>query len=83
MKNILVEKPFDIMCITESKCSDDYPMIKIHQDYKWTGKNRSTNGGGGIGFLVNNHTISVIAKNYDFEWLWISAKMEDTQLAIV
>ena len=88
MKVILGERSFDIMCITESKHSDDHPMTEIHEGYKWIGKNRSTNGGGEIGFLVNNHTISVIddnlqgAKSDEFEWLWISAKTEDTQLAI-
>ena len=34
MKAILVEKPIDIMCITESKHSDGHPMIQIHQHYK-------------------------------------------------
>ena len=88
MKSMLMKQPFDIVAITESKRSDDHPVSELHHNYKWIGKNRSANGGGGIGFLLNNKTVPITDANLlnsqddDVERLWIAIRIANTPIAI-
>ena len=80
MKNLLSQKSLDIVAIAESARDDDHPVIELHPDYKWIGKNRHSGKGGGIGFMCNSNKISIIDENLlnsmtdTFERLWISVK---------
>ena len=57
MKQLLQESKMDIIGVCETKRSDDHPIIEVHDEYNWIGKNRLNNRGGGIGFLHANHIV--------------------------
>jgi hypothetical protein len=88
MKQLMHEQPLDIIALVETKRSADHPVLEIHNDYQWIGKNRQSRNGGGIGFLYNTKTVSVIEDNllnskYDsLERLWISVKVGKSTMAI-
>ena len=48
------------MAVTESRRSDDHPVVEMHPDFKWIGKNRPDGYGGGLGFMYNTKSISII-----------------------
>ena len=88
MKQLLQKHNIDIVAISESKRDDDHPVINIHPDYAWIGKNRSTGKGGGVGFMLNKNSVSVTdgillnSMDDEFERLWMSIKVLDTTIAL-
>lgn len=88
VKQLLYDKTLDIIAITESKRNTDHPVIELHRDYKWIGKDRVNGIGGGVGFLLNSKSISVNddnllgSKTDTLERLWISVRSAYTTIAI-
>ena len=88
MKKLLDEEKMDIVALTETKRNDDHPVSNLHHNYNWIGKNRSNGRGGGIGFIYNSKSISVIDDNLlnskadNRERMWISIKCDQAVIAI-
>ena len=59
MKHMLSENKFDIIGLTETRRNKDSPVFEIPHNFKWLGKDRTSNKGGGIGFFVNIKTVSI------------------------
>lgn len=78
----------DIVAVAESKRNSDHIVSDLHKDFKWIGKNRSKNRGGGIGFIYKSNNVSVInddllnSKDDHFERLWILIKVGAEQIAL-
>lgn len=78
----------DIIAIVETRRNDDHPVSNLHNDYSWIGKNRLNGMGGGIGFLCNSKSVSVMddnllnSKTDTFERLWISVRSGKDVMAI-
>ena len=80
LKDIPERHSFDIYAITGSKRNEDHPVIELHDDYYWIGKDRIIKDDGGIGLLYHNKKISIVndnllnSKNDDFERMWVTFK---------
>ena len=88
MKEMLDVHKLDMIAICESQRNDDHPVVEMHEDYIWLGKNRKDGMGGGVGFLCNKKSISVNDDNLleskvdDYERYWISVKVNRLTIAI-
>ena len=88
MKHLLRENNLDIIALSETKRNDDHPVTELAKNYNWIGKNRMNGRDGGIGFVYNSKTVTLAddsllnSKSDEFEWLWISFKVEKCTMAL-
>ena len=88
MKCLLDHNALDIIALAETKRNNDHPVIELHNDYQWIGKNRVSGNGGGVGFMINTKKVSVLEDNLlssqtdEIERLWISVKVNKFNLAV-
>ena len=88
LKMMLSQEKFDIVAFVETQRDDDHPVSEVHGDYAWIGKNRKDGKGGGIGFMTNAKSVTVLDHNLlnfmdgDLERLWISMKVDKVLFAV-